>query len=225
MRDYRLRNNGSDLRVVRGEFHRHSEIFGDGGGDGTLLDQWRYIIDAADPDWVGCCDHDNGGGREYSWWITQEETDIFYAPGRFAPLFSYERSVQYSEGHRNVVFGQRGVRPLPGLPKMDPESTGHAPDTQMFYAYLRQFDGIVASHTSATNSGSDCRDNDPNLEPVIEIYLGIRQNYEMAGAPRAKSENDSIAGWRPNGFVNLALEMGYKLGFQASKEAPRLRRH
>ena len=29
-------------------------------------------------DWVGCCDHDNGAGREYTWWITQKLTDIFY---------------------------------------------------------------------------------------------------------------------------------------------------
>ena len=49
----------------------------DGGADGTLLDQWRYVLDAAAMDWVGCCDHDNGGGREYSWWITQKLTDVF----------------------------------------------------------------------------------------------------------------------------------------------------
>ena len=79
--------------------------------DGTLLDQWRYILDAGGLDWVGCCDHDNGGGREYSWWITQKLTDIFYAPGKFAPMFSYERSVPYPEGHRNVLFVQRGIRP------------------------------------------------------------------------------------------------------------------
>ena len=67
-------------------------------------------------DWVGCCDHDNGAGREYSWWITQKLTDVFYAPGKFAPMFAYERSVPYPEGHRNVIFAQRGIRPLPRLP-------------------------------------------------------------------------------------------------------------
>src|SRR5215469_15604866 len=67
MRSYRKGN----LRVVRGEFHRHSEISMDGGNDGTLLDQWRYAIDTGALDWIGCCDHDNGGGREYSWWIMQ----------------------------------------------------------------------------------------------------------------------------------------------------------
>ncbi|MBK5291520.1 MAG: hypothetical protein JJE04_07595 [Acidobacteriia bacterium] len=205
-------------QVVRGEFHRHSEISMDGGNDGSILEQWRYMLDAAHMDWVGCCDHDNGGGREYSWWITQKQTDIFYTPGRFVPLFSYERSVQYPEGHRNVVFSQRGVRPLPRIPISKPEQAVRAPDTQMFYAYLKKFNGIVASHTSGTNMGTDWRDNDPLVEPVVEIYQGERQNYEMPGAPRTNKEADSIGGWRPKGFVNLALEMGYKLAFQASSD-------
>ena len=214
LRNLRVHN----LRPVRGEFHRHSEISMDGGNDGTILDQWRYIIDASAMDWVGCCDHDNGGGREYSWWITQKQTDIFYHPGHFAPMFSYERSVAYPEGHRNVIFAKRGVRTLPRLPKMDNESTGRAPDTAMLYGYLKTFDGIVASHTSGTNMGTDWRDNDPLREPVVEIYQGDRQNYEMPGAPRSNSADDSIGGWRPKGFVNLALEMGYKMGFQASSD-------
>jgi hypothetical protein len=218
LRSHRVASRDGALKLIRGEFHRHSEVSMDGGGDGTIIDQWRYIIDPAHMDWVGCCDHDNGGGREYSWWTTQKLTDIFYSPGRFAPMFSYERSVAYPEGHRNVVFVQRGVRPLPRLPKLDESVPGKAPDTQMFYDYLRAFNGLVASHTSATNMGTDWRDNDPRVEPVVEIYQGDRQNYEMPGAPRANSEGDSIGGWRPKGFVNLALEMGYKLGFQASSD-------
>ncbi len=218
IREFRAPSRYGALRIARGEFHRHSEISMDGGGDGTIIDQWRYIIDPAGMEWVGCCDHDNGGGREYSWWITQKLTDIFYVPGKFSPMFSYERSIAYPEGHRNTVFVQRGVRPLPRLPKVAAESTGNAPDTQMFYKYLREFSGIVASHTSATNMGTDWRDNDPSTEPVVEIYQGDRQNYEMPGAPRSNSAEDSIGGWRPKGFVNLALEMGYKLGFQASSD-------
>ena len=115
IREYKAGPDGS-YHIVRGEFHRHSEVSMDGGGDGTLLDQWRYVLDAVDMDWIGCCDHDNGSGREYSWWITQKLTDVFFAPGKFTPLFAYERSVPYPEGHRNVLFAQRGIRPLPGCP-------------------------------------------------------------------------------------------------------------
>jgi hypothetical protein len=214
MREFR----SGDLRIVRGEFHRHSEMSMDGGNDGTLLVQWRYILDAGSLDWVGCCDHDNGGGREYSWWTTQKLTDIFYTPGTFVPMFNYERSVVYPEGHRNVIFAQRGIRPLPRLPISKEADTGHAPDTQMLYAYLKNFNGVVASHTSGTNMGTDWRDNDPRVKPIVEIYQGDRQNYEMPDAPRSNSADDSIGGWRPKGFVSLALEKGYRLGFQASSD-------
>ena len=123
-----------NLRIVRGEFHRHSEISFDGADDGTLFDQWRYILDAAALDWVGCCDHDNGGGREYSWWITQKLTDVFYAPGKFAPMFSYERSVSYPDGHRNVIFVQRGIHTLP---RLDPSRLVTAAEENRFEHYPR----------------------------------------------------------------------------------------
>ena len=108
---------------------------------------------------------------------------------------------------------------LPRLfPRMTADSTGRAPDTQMLYRYLKQYNGIVAMHTSGTNMGTDWRDNDPIAEPVVEIYQGLRQNYEMPDAPRSNNEKDSIGGWRPKGFVSLALDMGYKMSFQASSD-------
>jgi hypothetical protein len=219
MRDYRVGLGADRLQIMRGEFHRHTEISNDGGRDGPLIDAYRYLIDAANMDWAGCCDHDNGAGREYSWWLIQKLTDAYHLGSRYVPMFAYERSVVYPEGHRNVVFAQRGIRPLPRLPVMAEDSAPtHAPDTQMLYRYLKQFNGIVASHTSGTNMGTDWRDNDPAVEPVVEIYQGDRQNYEMPGAPRTNKEGDSIGGWRPLGFVSLALQKGYRLGFQASSD-------
>ncbi len=210
------------LRISRGEFHRHSELSMDGGGDGKLVDQFRYSIDTGALDWVGCCDHDNGMNglaREYTWWMTQKLTDIYYNPGAFVPMFSYERSVAFPEGHRNVIFVQRGIRTLPRLPKVAANTPGKAPDTLMLYRYLKQYDGVVASHTSGTLSmGTDWRDNDPAAEPAVEIYQGDRQNYERPDAPRANSSGDSIGGFTPKGYVNLALEKGYKMSFEASSD-------
>ena len=93
-----------------------------------------------------------------------------------------------------------------------------APDTQMLYRYLRRFGGLAAVHTSGTGMGTDWRDNDPELEPWVEIYQGDRQNYEMPDGPRTNSADDSIGGWRPLGFVANALAKGYRLGFQASSD-------
>ena len=97
---------------MRGEFHRHTDISGDGARVGGIVGAWRYFIDASYLDWAGCCDHDNGY-REYPWWRTQKQSDAFHLPGKFVTLFSYERSVRYPEGHRNLLFAQRGIRPLP----------------------------------------------------------------------------------------------------------------
>ena len=42
VRAYRLEAGGKSYRLLRGEFHRHTEISPDGGGDGALEDMWRY---------------------------------------------------------------------------------------------------------------------------------------------------------------------------------------
>ncbi|MBI2805747.1 MAG: hypothetical protein HYX68_12275 [Planctomycetes bacterium] len=236
MRKHRLKVGGKTLQYLRGEYHRHTEISWDGAPDGSLEDMFRYAIDAARMDWIGNGDHDNGAGREYPWWLTQKFTDA-YQTKTFTPMHTYERSVSYPHGHRNVMFAQRGILTLPRLapPQGAPKQKDgkkkkgwpggvHPDDTKMLYRYLREFDGICASHTSATGMGTDWRDSDPVVEPIVEIYQGDRMSYEMEGAPRAGYDPQSgvlpanVAGWYPKGFVNLALKKGIKFGFQASSD-------
>lgn len=228
MRDYRVELGDETLRIWRGEFHRHTELSPDGGGDGGLLDMWRYAIDAAGMDWIGDGDHDYGNGREYSWWTTQKAVTLFTLPGHFVPVYSYERSVRYPEGHRNCMFAYRGVRSLPRLPISSPDEFAPAPDTNLLYMYLHYFGGLCASHTSATDMGTDWRNHDPVVEPFVEIYQGDRNNYERPDSPRSAvtearlkqstPAKESIGGWRPKGFVNLALLMGHRLAFQSSSD-------
>jgi hypothetical protein len=130
-------------------------------------------------------------------------------------------------GHRNCIFAQRGVMTLP---RLAPEAPGkgvaqvHPDDTKMFYRYLKEFDGLCASHTSATGMGTDWRDNDPKVEPIVEIYQGDRNNYEYPDAPRAGHDPQgnvkpfAIGGWQPPGFIDNAFKKGYRLGFQASSD-------
>jgi hypothetical protein len=216
MRAYRIAAGGKNYRLLRGEFHRHTEISADGGSDGSLEDMWRYALDAAALDWIGNGDHDNGGGKEYTWWLIQKTTDLYSQPPSFVPMFTYERSVAYPHGHRNVMFDHRGVRTLPRL--VGPDGVIDA-DTLMLYDYLKEHNGICASHTSATGMGTDWRDVNPEFEPFVEIYQGHRQSYEYLGAPRtARRRGESIGGWQPLGMVWNALAMQYKLGFQASSD-------
>jgi len=227
IRAYRATIAGQELRIMRGEFHRHTEMSQDGQNDGSLEDMWRYALDAVAMDWLGCGDHDNGA-REYPWWITQQTTDAYLLSGAFVPMFSYERSCNYPDGHRNVVFAKRGVRPLPRLQGgfgknldskvPDDFERPHSPDTQMVYQYLAQFDGICASHTSATDQGTDWRDADAKVEPVVEIHQGCRQSYERPDGPRAPTQDLWISGMRPLGFVSRALLKGLRLGFQSSSD-------
>ena len=217
MRAYRIENSGKTLRLLRGEFHRHTEISSHGDQDGLLEDTWRYALDAASHDWMGDGDHDNGFGFEYMWWIIQKTADLHYNPPYFVGAQTYERSVVYPNGHRNVMMPKRGIRPLP-RGSMDGTYEAGTPDTKLLYSYLKHFDGICASHTSGTDMGTDWRDNDPEVEPVVEIYQGHRHNYEHQGAPRSATKATNIGGWEPKGFVWNALEKGYKLGFQSSSD-------
>jgi hypothetical protein len=216
MRSFRVEAGGKAYRLFRGEFHRHTEISSHNDGDGLLEDMWRYALDAADHDWMGNGDHDNGFGHEYIWWLTQKTADLHLNPG-FVAAQSYERSVQYPNGHRNVIMPRRGIRPLPrgGLPGTAQEGT---PDTKLLYAYLKHFGGMCASHTSATDMGTDWRDNDPLVESVVEIYQGHRHNYEHPGAPRSPTAETQIGGFQPAGFVWNAFEKGYRFGFQSSSD-------
>jgi len=142
-------------------------------------------------------------------------------------MHGYERSVSYPHGHRNCLFAKRGVRTLPRLAQMEEGKRVagiHADDTKMLYRYLKEMDGVCSSHTSATGMGTDWRDHDDKLEPVVEIYQGDRNSYEKEGAPRTGHDPKSgkkpvnIAGWFPKGYINNALAKGYRLGFESSSD-------
>jgi hypothetical protein len=208
---------GKQYRIYRGDMHRHTDISQDFKYDGSLLEVYRYALDAAGFDYIAPTDHQTGFDQEYSWWQNQKLVDLFLIPGRFTPLFAYERSLPYPNGHRNVIFAHRGVRTLP-IP--EDERAGRAGAGKLF-EHLRQNRGISMPHSSATSQGTDWRDNDPQVEPLIEIYQGYRNSYEYEGAPRAAStlnEHVQKSGWQPEGFWWKALAKGYRLGVQASSD-------
>jgi hypothetical protein len=217
LRSYRVRVGGREYRVLRGDLHRHTDISTDGIGDGSLLDLYRYALDAAAMDFIAVTDHGAGNDAEYSWWRTQKSNDLFFIPGAFTPLYGYERSLLYPNGHRNVVFDHRGVRTLPTSAEERQGKEGAA----KLYRYLRENNGIAFTHTSATDQGTDWRDNDPVVEPLTEIYQGFRNSYEHEGAPKSAVGDRPYlwkSGYRPLGFYWNALAKGYKLGIQASSD-------
>src|SRR5579872_2690724 len=218
IRAYRTEVNGTDYRILRGDFHRHSDISNDGSGDGSLEDFYRYMIDVASMDTGIITDHNMGGDVEYNWWRTEKSYDLFHIRGRYTPLFGYERSVNYPNGHRNVVFDHRGVRTLPVSAA---ENRAQINSGSVVYPYLRQNRGICMEHSLATGQGTDYRDNDPELEPLVEIYQGYHAAYEYAGGPRAESATNHVlihGAYEPAGFWWNALAKGLKLGVEASSD-------
>ncbi len=222
MRAARIEVGGKQLKYLRGEFHRHTEFSAHRDWDGPFEEVWRYALDVADMDWIGPGDHDYAVGQDYLWWLQQKITDMYHLPGKFNGMYTYERSARYPSGHRNVIFPRRGIRPLPrSADKEYNEGTeqGGSADIKNLYAYLRHFGAICSSHTSATNMGTDWRDNDPAVEPVVEIFQGHRQSYEETNGPlAARGTEDTIQGYRPKGFVWEAFQKGRRLGFQASSD-------
>ncbi len=217
IRNYTIRSGGKRYKIYRGDLHRHTDISLDGSGDGSLYDAFRYMMDAAAMDFFLVTDHKGGGNdTEYNWWRTEKAEDMFHVPGRFVTLFGYERSMSYPNGHRNIILTERGRRPILITREERDSSTG-----PFLYDALRKQNGIATSHTSHTTMGTDWRDNDPELEPIVEIFQGARTSAEHEGAPLASSaaRSDLWAGnYRPKGFVWLAWEKGYKLGVQASSD-------
>jgi hypothetical protein len=219
IRAYTIASEGATYRIYRGDIHRHTEISRDGKTDGSLWDTYRYALDAASLDFLGVSEHNEGGGPdiEYINYLLQQAADVFFVAGRFSPLYGYERSLSFPNGHRNVMFARRGVPTL----RIPPEEKQAKTGAQALYAYLKQNRGIAVSHTSATGMGTDWRDNDPEVEPLVEIYQGDRVSAEHEGAPKAATRYDPTSqagGFRPEGYVWNAWAKGYKLGVQASSD-------
>jgi hypothetical protein len=220
LRSHAISTGGKTYKIYRGDMHRHTEISLDGAGDGTLFESYRYAMDAAGMDYLAVTDHQSGhtnaSQSDYQWWRIQKSADMFHTPGFFTALYGTERSLSYPNGHRNLIFAQRGVPILHITPAEQKSSTG-----PYLYPFLRKWNGIATSHTSHTSMGTDWRDNDPDLEPIVEIYQGARTSAEQEGAPLAPTgkRTELWAGnYRPLGFVSNAWAKGYKLGVQASSD-------
>lgn len=229
---YRVESGGRTFAIYRGDLHRHTDISLDGGNDGSLLDAYRYARDAAALDFLGVSDHTDGVNDTYAWWRTQKIADVFQDPGAFVAFYGYERSIEFPNGHRNVFFTRRGAR-------VTPISAGEAmgwEGSESLYAYLRRRGGFSIPHTTGRTSGTDWRDNDRHVEPLVELYQGMRDSYEAPSAPRPyggvdrailddpaaavprASSSERSPSFRRAGFVSEAMAKGYRLGFIASSD-------
>ena len=218
IREHVVDAGAKKYKIYRGDMHRHTDVSQDFKYDGSLLEVYRYALDAAGFDYIVPTDHQLGFDQEFTWWQDEKLKDLFHVPGRFVPLFGYERSVNFPNGHRNVIFAKRGTRTLPVAPD---ERRGQTRTGPILFPYLEANDGISMPHSSGTAQGTDFADNDPEVEPLLEIFQGYRASYEYMDAPLAASPQrlrEQRSGFNPLGYYWDALAKGYKMGVQASSD-------
>ena len=209
-------------KVFRGDMHRHTEISWDGYNDGSTEDTYRYAIDPGALDFLAITEHNFGVADEYDWFRSQKYADIFRVGSAFVPLYGYERSIKYPNGHRNVVFPTRGA-PILDYQHYEWQLSASylRQGAERFFAYLRKYNAVAMPHTSGTDMGTDWSDYDPEVEPIVEIYQSDRNSYECEGCWRsapAGEKRKQFGGYRPEGMVSVAWEKGYRLGVQASSD-------
>src|SRR5215831_14900923 len=184
---------GKTYRLLMGDAHRHTDIRGHSGVDGSVLDTYRYAMDAAQLDWLGTSDHNEvvanwpDGLRDYQWWTVQKTVDLMTHPPVFIGMYSYEHSLARPSGHRNILFLKRGG-PLrvadrskdednlpPNLWKWMSEHALTQPGQKI----------VIVPHTfgEKTQPIGDFLWQNARFDCLLEMYQGARSSYEAFQAP------------------------------------------
>ena len=102
---------------MMGDAHRHTDIRGHSGVDGSVLDTYRYAMDAAQLDWLGTSDHNEVNGehwpdglRDYQWWYTQKTVDLMTHAPVFIGVYSYEHSLGAARRAIAICCSSNGAR-------------------------------------------------------------------------------------------------------------------
>lgn len=216
--------DGKGYVLLMGDAHRHTDIRGHSGVDGSVLDTYRYAMDAAQLDWLGTSDHNEVTGgkwpdglRDYQWWYTQKTVDLMSHPPVFIGVYSYEHSLGAPSGHRNMLFLKRGA-PLRVVDRVDNQDDNLPPNLwdwvkENVYRQPGQ-KVVIVPHTFGEVSqplGSFLWDN-PDFDCLLEIYQGARSSYEAWQAPSGERRGNSQVPEKGH-FAQDALERGNLYGF------------
>jgi hypothetical protein len=211
---HRLTVNGKSYRLLFGDTHRHTDISRCAMNyDGSLMDTYRYAIDAAGLDFLAISDHDQdllkhryhrkqGPLQGYAWWRSQKYCDLFFMADKFLPIYGYEHGGSFAArgGHKNVLYPERG---LPCLEQDAPKE---------LFAALKGSGAVVIPHQLADgNSATDWAKWDADFERVAEIFQ-TRGSYEHFGAL------PGVRLGREGHFLQDALAKDVRIGVIASSD-------
>jgi hypothetical protein len=220
-----MRAGGRNYTLMLGDCHRHTDIRGHSGVDGSVLDTYRYAIDAAQLDFLGTADHNEvlggrwpDGLRDYQWWWTQKAVDLFTHEPVFVGIYSYEHSMARPAGHRNILFLRRGA-PLRMIDRerRDADATDNLPPALWRWIEenpLKQPGQklVIVPHTFAAGPLADWKWPNARFDCLLEIYQGCRGSYEKFRLPdnekRGPTQVDD-----PGHYAQDALDVGNVYGF------------
>jgi hypothetical protein len=208
----------STATLYWGDTHRHSVDFSwDADVDPPLQQTAMYALDWLGDDFLVPSDHaERDSPGVWAW--ARKWAQILDVPGRFRTFTGYERSMQGGAGgHQNVMY-------------RDPEDflqeTAAFPVTNNWhtmYAAQSGIDVLSIPHTTAQCgvmtdwnhlSGSN-PDSLPAPLHLVEVYQAARESFEYPGCPW---QYDQCVTDSTNGWVNVALALGMKLGLISSSD-------
>jgi hypothetical protein len=220
----RRRATHGPYTLLLGDCHRHTDIRGHSGVDASVLDTYRYAMDAAQLDFLGTSDHNEvvggtwpDGLRDYQWWTVQKTVDLMSHAPVFLGVYSYEHSMMRPGGHRNILFLKRGAP----LRQIDRRKGLTAPDNEPPALWdwaaknvLTQpgQQMVIVPHTFAAGPLADWNWPNARFDCLLEIYQGCRGSYEAFRLPPKEKRGPTQVD-EPGHYAQDALAKGNTYGF------------
>jgi hypothetical protein len=215
---------GKTYHLLMGDAHRHTDIRGHSGVDGSVLDTYRYAIDAAQLDWLGTSDHNEVTGgkwpdglRDYQWWTVQKTVDLMTHGPVFIGVYSYEHSMTRPAGHRNILFLKRGA-PLRMINRDNGvNSADNSPPDLWKWMEANVFTqpgqrSVIVPHTFGAGPLADFNWPNARFDCLLEMYQGCRGSYESWRAPDKEKRGGTQVDEKGH-FAQDALAVGNVYGF------------
>ncbi len=207
----------SSFGILWGMVHGHTEI---SDGAGSLDHYFTYMRDECGLDFGATGDHDHHYETSDDMWkLTQEAVVKYNEPGRFTTFLGYEWAKwrRNGDGDRNVYY-LRDRRPM----FRSDDGCYPKPD-DLFKALKSETALIIPHHTAYIGNHCDWKDHDIQKERLVEIYSvwGNSERSVHHGNPfpvrrvRVKGKIDIDSAEVSQGFVQRALELGWRVGFTA----------
>ncbi|MDA8859687.1 hypothetical protein N9I43_00185 [bacterium] len=186
---------GKSYQLSFGDLHRHTDLslcfpFFDGSYD----DQFRYVIEVAEHDFVGITDHardlSNGQVDSLVWRRSVKEVTRHRLNGGFIPYFAYERS-QSQTDHNVISLRDDLLRPF-------------EPHIRDFWKEIDGDTFTIPHNTGRTPAMVQAlwSIHDNEKRPLMEIFQGCRANADQNMAA----------------MVRLGYSKGYRFGLIASSD-------